>query len=501
MVTKIAPSLTAWLGVILILSVIWLRVPIYQSLWLDETVTLWITSASFTETLNRSWSFQAQSPLYFLLFWLWRSLLVVNITNNELLYRLPSVIAMALAIVILIRIVKNYEKEAIASIIILVCLADPTLIKLSIGARPYSIAFLSLLGSIWALNIWLSSGTNWWRLIYIVFTTLTFYFHYVFALVGILHLIIFLTRKSTISITTTKLFFTWVCCLILALPGVLHILSWSTRSNLLALYPAVTLVNFSKNIFPVELTVFGLCGSALMYLYSTPSLKRFPAKNLLLVSLIWAFLPTTILFLISKITGNQFFLDRFYFWRIGGMALGVSALVSLIKPRTALNIMLVVWIGFSLLLESMRIWQIENWANVANTINNETEPKTGVLLYSGLVELGVIDWTEGSLKEQYLGSPFKVYPVKFPFHILPHGFEENDSTTYWQQRLIPKLSNYDRLALVTMGWRNIETKDNNHLSVQEYFKNFLTTNNWEVIENNISDKQVVKLMWFKRVVE
>jgi len=52
---------------ILFLQLLLLRAPLHESLWLDETLSVWVALGSFQEVIERAFLFQGQSPLYFLI--------------------------------------------------------------------------------------------------------------------------------------------------------------------------------------------------------------------------------------------------------------------------------------------------------------------------------------------------------------------------------------------------------------------------------------------------
>ena len=56
------------IAIVILMAIYGVNLPLTQSLWLDETVSAWLASSDWRDCFRRAATYQAQSPLYFLLF-------------------------------------------------------------------------------------------------------------------------------------------------------------------------------------------------------------------------------------------------------------------------------------------------------------------------------------------------------------------------------------------------------------------------------------------------
>jgi mannosyltransferase len=109
-----------------------------HSLDLDEFGTLWAVESDFSTTVRRSIDFHGQSPVYYLL--AWASLKVLG--ESESAIRLPSLVAPALAALVIYRIGLLIEGRRAGLLAASVFWLSPAAISIGTVARPYGLAFL-----------------------------------------------------------------------------------------------------------------------------------------------------------------------------------------------------------------------------------------------------------------------------------------------------------------------------------------------------------------------
>ena len=127
-----------------------------ESLWLDETVSYWIVSASFGEALSRASEFQ-HSTLYFALMWA-----VVHATPGvelagmpEWAFRLPSLVCVGLASALVLRIgAALFDREAGWIAATVFALASAVASGAS-DARPYGLGLLLVTAALCLTLRWL----------------------------------------------------------------------------------------------------------------------------------------------------------------------------------------------------------------------------------------------------------------------------------------------------------------------------------------------------------
>src|SRR5690242_13579321 len=77
--------------IVMVAAGMWL-VPLRSSLWLDETGTYWLIKDGVPSIIHRTFDFQGQSPLYYLIAWASNRLF----PRSEIALRLPSTIGIAI---------------------------------------------------------------------------------------------------------------------------------------------------------------------------------------------------------------------------------------------------------------------------------------------------------------------------------------------------------------------------------------------------------------------
>ena len=107
-----------------------------NSLWLDEFGTLWTVEGDFLQVVRRAFSFQGQSPFYYLIVWTWVHLLGIS----EITLRLPSLLFGIGTVYTAYRLAGDlYDKKAGVITACFLWIA-PAMVQTSVDARPYALA-------------------------------------------------------------------------------------------------------------------------------------------------------------------------------------------------------------------------------------------------------------------------------------------------------------------------------------------------------------------------
>lgn len=166
-----------------------------RSLWLDEFGTLWAIEDGVTTLLHRVYSFQGQSPLYYLLTWP----LVHLFGESEFAVRLISLIAGAGTVYGAFRLASSiYGKDAglmAASFLWL----SPISVQMDTQARPYSLAILMAVILVYGFTRAVSAD-RFGRWLFVFGGVGLFFAHYVFVLMvlGIALGYFFITRLNSL---------------------------------------------------------------------------------------------------------------------------------------------------------------------------------------------------------------------------------------------------------------------------------------------------------------
>lgn len=124
-----------------IIGVIGLGLRLYginNSLWLDEFGTLWTIEGDLLEVVRRAFSFQGQSPFYYLTVWACVRLL----GTSEITLRLPSLLFGVATIYTAYRLTNDVYGRNAGMITACFLWIAPAMAQTSVDARPYALALL-----------------------------------------------------------------------------------------------------------------------------------------------------------------------------------------------------------------------------------------------------------------------------------------------------------------------------------------------------------------------
>jgi hypothetical protein len=218
-----------WVLASLAVLSLWIR-PIGSSLRVDEIGTWWVIRGSADDALHRAALVQGQSPLYYLISWGGRHVF----GTSELGLRLPSLILMLLAAALVYRIGQRLANNETARLALIIFLVWPAIAFTASDARPYALATLLTVASVWALIHWLDRGGRSRWALFVVLAASLGYAHPVFGLVLIpLGLYSFIRlRGASTRVTPGNLRLAYVAVLALDIPIVFEILAlWRRQTD------------------------------------------------------------------------------------------------------------------------------------------------------------------------------------------------------------------------------------------------------------------------------
>jgi hypothetical protein len=134
-----ASNSTLLIFIVSIIGILGLVLRLYgmsNSLWLDEFGTLWTVEGDFLQVVRRAFSFQGQSPFYYLTVWACVHLLGIS----EITLRFPSLVFGIATVYTAYRLASDlYDKRAgvIAACFLWIA---PAMVQTSVDARPYALA-------------------------------------------------------------------------------------------------------------------------------------------------------------------------------------------------------------------------------------------------------------------------------------------------------------------------------------------------------------------------
>lgn len=150
-----------------------------SSLWLDEFGTLWTIEAGLSNTVERAFSFQGQSPLYYCIVWLF----VRVFGEHEIVIRLPSLLCMSGAAVCIYKAgsaMAGVRCGVFSGVVFWMAFAG---MRSSAEARPYGLAMLFTSLAFYGFIKAVTTGARSGRVLFVIGGAGLVWTHYVIALV------------------------------------------------------------------------------------------------------------------------------------------------------------------------------------------------------------------------------------------------------------------------------------------------------------------------------
>ena len=413
-----------------------LNTPLTTSLWLDESITAWVTSGSYSDLLHRTWVYECKSPLYFTIIWLIRFF-----SDSEFLLRLPSLIASIASVYFLYKLVNLWfgdidSRAGLMAIIIFI--AQDTFLKSAVSARQYGLLLLFSILSVYFLALWLRSNKKSHLIFYTASVILLFYAHYLYLPILFLHFLQCITYRDNEK-KAAKTLSKWFACVFIitlfCIPGLYHLYLVFLRSDLYIFSnpPGFTqLLTKTFNPYICTLTLIGLLFGGIAASFSLPSKIKIREWGLIAI---WCIFPPVLVFCYSHLTSNNILSWRFILWQTPAIACLGAALICLYtkeKSRTyaALTIALLV-------ILIPREWNIDDYKSLTTQLNliHAEEPETPIFVHTGLVEMDRVSWLQNPTYSDYLKAPFLYYGATFTPTYLPSGYCTDDTKKYFNEHI------------------------------------------------------------------
>ncbi|RMG39535.1 MAG: hypothetical protein D6719_13010 [Candidatus Dadabacteria bacterium] len=425
---------------------------LFESVWLDEALAYWTSSGSLYETVLRAFKYQGQSPLYYVILYFAR--LVAG--NSEFGLRIPSVICTAASAIIVYRLGNLLldRLSAISATGIFITLEGSTFAASNV--RPYCLALLFSVASIYYLLLWLLKAKRRALLFYALTYLLAFYSHYLYGAVGLIHIVIFLTFKPRPSLNALKVIVILLAMAVLTSPGIYHLLYIHNRMNLLAVNGVITTYQLMTSVIRPYTPIILL----LAYLYTivvTPgklylkkAVKTLFSRKLSWI-LIWLLAPAPLLYLLSVLlSASSLFKEQYTYWTEPAAALVMATLISQIAPEKTKRTLIAIFIITATLFDFSRSIRTENYRDAVKYLSTiPSVDRTPLLYYSALVESQNVDWLKNKSHHDYLSAPLYFYRYQDPLILLPLAPASPESREYWKDKIEPVISSH--ITLTVMG--------------------------------------------------
>lgn len=434
-----------WAVTLLSGAVLWLR-PIASSFWEDELVTWWVIDGSFREMVHRSYALQGQSALYYPLAWLVR-----HVSDKEWVLRLPSVIALVGAAYLLFLLATRLLDRELGRLAVLVFVLWPGIAFEASNARPYAIAVLVTVASVFALVTWLDRGSRGSMAVWIALTALLAYTHIVFVLAIPAQLLYAIARRrdGSTRVATRAIISGVAIVAVLDLGLVPQLIGLFDRRGSLVLGTALSFDWFGNLLVPALFVGALILGGTIAWVTSSLTLEpmRIDRSSAVLV-LSWLLIPLIVLAVIAFTTSIRLLEVRYTLMVAPAGALLVATALRAIHPPPARRIIAAVLAVFTVWGTAGVLKAGEDWRWAASTAQAASDANSVTLLHPGLVESGQLDWFSDPEKRSYLMTPTAYYSFPGPIVPVPIG-ATSKSEAFLSRELADLPSSVDRIIYVT----------------------------------------------------
>ena len=314
---------------------------IRSALWLDETISYWQISGGFW----RIWSRRGlSSPAYAYILWATNRLF----GSNEIVLRMPSVLAMVAATYVLYLIAREFFSSDIAAIVAVIFCLHPTVSFAAVDARPYAFAVLVVNCTILSFLRFMRIDSTRNAILFGASAGSIFYFHYLFGLLlPALTLVFFAWKGQECRRFPPKLTIATVACGVMMVPIVAPLLSLfrTGKSHVFDRAPQIGDLMFT--LAPGHVLALLFIGT----IFVAAMLRKLenPNQEILragLACLFLATIPLGVLYDVSTLTSIHVFTDRYRLVAVPGIALCWGFLVTCVRSkaiRTGFCVALVVF--------------------------------------------------------------------------------------------------------------------------------------------------------------
>jgi len=403
-----------------IVALVWIP-SIGRSLWLDELISTWVIDEGFTTAIGRAQEYQASSPLYFGLLWVWSYI----VGTNEVVLRLPSIVCVAAALWHVNGLGRDLGSPLVGKIAVLSMVATPTVAQMGLSARPYALLLLVVVLSVRSLLRWTESGELRDGLTTGVLATAALYLHPFSAFVFVAHLIhLRSAMRAGHGPSGRQVVWVGAVAAVLLVPLLPQLAQIAGRSDVYSYARMPDLEILAIAMVPSSAVVLLLVGFGLSLRSKPPvveSVPRYPTGAPLIVA--WAVAAPVLLFLLSRLGGSSVFVQRYYMVAVPGAALLVGLLFTSIANLAArfwLLIALSAVVLFAVVDDHPLNGLEHDWRGAIEQANAVVVPDDTTILFSnGLVESNDPMWLADPEARPYLNSVFSRYPADAPTVALP----------------------------------------------------------------------------------
>jgi len=402
---------------------LWLMV-LPSSLWTDETGTAFI--ARFPSHPSLAVVPQYTDSIYYALPRAMDRLLGFS----EIGYRIPSVLAMGLALFFMARLAARLVHPKAAWFAVFAALAVRNIDYFAVDARPYALGICCAAGALYFLARWFDSAAWKDAAVFLILAALLWRVHEAFwpfyLVIGFFTLMRTRRKESRVSVKQT---FVVLAILVIALlPVALRALALFREANLHAFAQPPSLYDLWRVLSP-GVRLVTVCGAAawLSRKLSAPTGRNTRRVTSLALALAWWLLTPLTVFAFSRISGVSLFVPRYLSLSLPGAALtAVIALAGWLPARLWRPAAIVMAVSALIFAGNWHnLWpdhDPEGWREASRYVSGQTEDaNTPVLCISPFVEAVPPVWRPDYPLPGFLYANLWAYPFRGKPYLLPFG--------------------------------------------------------------------------------
>jgi hypothetical protein len=421
-------------------------VPMFTSLWLDETATFWVIEDGLVQAVDRAMYWAGQSPVYYATAWLALKLG----GRHEAVLRLPSLLALGLAAVLFYKLAGRLFDRSTARLAVLAFACSEPVAYAAADARPYALGLCALIASALFLTAWLDTARVRYGIGYTAAVALAIYTHCLFATaLAVLGLWAFSRARGERRVAVRGLMGAWLAAGILVMPLVSQILRFYRGRAAHSFAAAPTFRDMLGSLAPPVLVASVAAGFLLAWLIS-PQLKcgSGVSKRTVLLAAGWAIAPPLGCFAVSVLTHVEIFVPRYYIGCQPGLALLAGWLIRSCATNAGQRIVAATIVAGALLGFGTFHHDSENWSEAMRTVHSVAgRAPVPLLVASGFVEASDPRALDDPKLRDVLFAPLEMYPAAGKVVRLPYRLNE-ESIQYLERILPAALDHQDRFLFV-----------------------------------------------------
>jgi 4-amino-4-deoxy-L-arabinose transferase-like glycosyltransferase len=389
--------------------------PMRSGFWLDETGTYYMISGDWHQFVERMRA-SLQSPLYCGMLWL----LHRAAGSNEILLRVPSVLAMGAAAYLLWRLAARivFPEAALTAALIFETLPETG--HLAGQARPYSLLIAVTLGSMMYFCRWLDTVRPRDGALCIVFLAAAFYFQLTSALMVFVYAIVIARepKRAWKQIAAGAALLAALC-----LPVIPYYYSAAGQASTFGSASPGWTTYFE--LFPGIAAGILIFAIALLYMTCSSVEWVIPPINrrAMMIITVWLTVPPAILLLVTKLNLAKLFVGRYYSYSLPAVALLIAILVCLLKQTwQRLILVSVAAVSLSVATWSTALWPSYgmDWRETSAAVWHQANAlDVPVFVRSGFIEANNPQWFNDEVRLDFLRAPVGMYPMPGAVIVLP----------------------------------------------------------------------------------